>query len=577
MFGLVALALVPTIGLSAFMAQRYGDAERRVLEALRFDVANNLSFIVDGEMLKVVSTLKVLAASPDLTSRNFLEFRKFAALSVNDSIAAVAVLDASGQQLMSTFVPLDQPLPKRSDMSLFTPVFEGQTLMSDVIEGTAVKRPIISVAVPVRRDGQIMMILSGVVYPERLGGMFARAGVNPAWAAAIVDRQGRFIGRNLSSEQYIGKMARPELGAVARGTLFVGTFENTTMEGVLTGNSFRRSDLTGWTSVVSVPAIVLGAPLRNAIRWVFLEALTAAVLSVALASWLAARIAKSIRSFGEAASALVEGRPLPATANYISELSDVRTAFEHAETTIAARKRAEENVQFLSRELSHRSKNLIAVIQAVANRTARSEPSLEAFLSSFSKRLQGLAVSHDLLIEEAWQGAPLAQLVRDHLLPFVDKTSARVEVSCGNITITSTAAQALGLALHELATNASKYGALSGPTGKITVSCEILEGDPKRPLQVRWVESGGPLVQPPTRQGFGHVVIDRMASAAVNGRAELHYDPDGFKWSLTISREHFSDLADKNSVPDPSGQSAHVGSTSAAQLAIATRPARNVS
>jgi two-component sensor histidine kinase len=547
---LVIASLVPLIGVSAVIAMRYAEAERKVIEARRVDVMNNLTFLVDGEVAAVKSLLSSLAKSPDLLRGDFTAFRAYAETLIGDRIAVIALLNPSGQQLMSTFIAPGQALPKRDDMSVFEGVFRGHVLISDVIQGTAVRRPIISIAVPVMRDGAPAYAVSAVIYPERLLDLFSRAEVNPQWAAAVVDRNGRFVARNLNPERFIGAMARPELAAAARGSSDSGTFENTTHEGVQTANSFRRSKLTGWTSVVSVPSTLLAEAGRKAIDWMFGAAASAIVLSIVLASFLAGRIAKSIQSFSDAATSLVQGKPLSETPGYIKELAEVRAAFEVTQVAIAARKRADQHTRLLLRELSHRSKNLITVIQAIANQSLRAATSLDEFRTSFAHRLRGLAISHDVLVDQDWEGASLENLVRDHLAPFVDASSTRVEVSCPGVILTPKATQAIGLALHELATNAIKYGALSQASGKVTVTSSIAIDEPGLPLQINWVESGGPLVRPPTRKGFGQIVIDKMASSSVAGRVHLDYDPEGLRWTLLMPTEHF--IVDLNaSIPAP--------------------------
>ena len=127
---------------------------------------------------------------------------------------------------------------------------------------------------------------------------------------------------------------------------------------------------------------------------------------------------------------------------------------------ITERKRAAEQLDVVMHELSHRTKNLLSVIQAMAQQTARHSPSIEDFLERLNTRIQGVAASQDLLVNQNWRGAPLEELVRQQLLPFVDANAGRVSASGPPVKINSDAAQTLGLALHELATNASKYGAL---------------------------------------------------------------------------------------------------------------------
>jgi PAS domain S-box-containing protein len=202
---------------------------------------------------------------------------------------------------------------------------------------------------------------------------------------------------------------------------------------------------------------------------------------------------------------------------------------------VTERKAAEDHVQFLMRELSHRSKNLLTVIQSIARRTARTATSMEEFETRFGRRLQGLAASHDVLVRNNWQGAPLADLLRQHLAPFGDIQSSRLELTGPEIVVTAEAAQAIGLAVHELATNAIKYGALSVPTGKIKVSW-ALDGnaDASRNLLLNWTEEGGPPVVPPSHKGFGHVVVDDMIERSLNCKVAVDFAVSGLSWRVSI-------------------------------------------
>lgn len=202
---------------------------------------------------------------------------------------------------------------------------------------------------------------------------------------------------------------------------------------------------------------------------------------------------------------------------------------------ITDRKRAEDHIQLLMGEISHRSKNLLAVVQAIAGQTVRSAGSLNEFEERFASRLQGLSASHDLLVQENWRGAPLADLARQQLAPFAEAGSARLSMSGPSVVLTAGAAQTIGLALHELATNATKYGAWSRPAGKVAVDWRFGD-DPAtaRHLRLSWVESGGPPVRLPTQRGFGHIVIANMVAQSVNGDVAMNFDAAGLNWALSI-------------------------------------------
>jgi PAS domain S-box-containing protein len=203
---------------------------------------------------------------------------------------------------------------------------------------------------------------------------------------------------------------------------------------------------------------------------------------------------------------------------------------------ITERKKTEDHIRFLLLEVSHRAKNLLSVIQAIAGQTVRSAGSLDEFETRFSSRLHGLAASHDILVSQSWQGAPLAELVRLQLAPFVDAGSSRLELVGPDVVLAARSAQAIGLALHELATNATRYGALSSPTGRIRVSWtfdDVGAAHP-RPLRLSWAELGGPPATAPAKKGFGYLVIERMAASAVSGEVAMEHSPAGLRWVLSI-------------------------------------------
>jgi PAS domain S-box-containing protein len=204
-------------------------------------------------------------------------------------------------------------------------------------------------------------------------------------------------------------------------------------------------------------------------------------------------------------------------------------------TDVTDRKAAEDHIQFLMHEISHRSKNLLMVIQSIARRTARTAGTMEEFENRFERRLQGLAASHDVLVRENWHGAPLADLVRQQLVPFAEIQSSRFEIAGPDVVITAEAAQAIGLAIHELATNAIKYGALSEASGKVSVSWMLDgEADAPGPLLLSWIEQGGPPVSPPSRKGFGHVVIGEMVERSLNGKVAVEFASEGLRWRVSI-------------------------------------------
>jgi PAS domain S-box-containing protein len=200
-------------------------------------------------------------------------------------------------------------------------------------------------------------------------------------------------------------------------------------------------------------------------------------------------------------------------------------------TDITERKQSEERVNILMREVNHRSKNLLALVQAVAKHTVASQP--YDFVQRFSDRLRGLAASQDLLIEGGWRGTDMGALVRSQLAHFVDLIGSRISLSGPQIHLSASAAQSVGMALHELATNAGKYGALSNTAGTVECGWDVTDSE----LAISWTERGGPAVATPHRRGFGHTVICSMAQLGLGAKVVLEFEPTGLVWQLRCPRE----------------------------------------
>jgi len=191
---------------------------------------------------------------------------------------------------------------------------------------------------------------------------------------------------------------------------------------------------------------------------------------------------------------------------------------------ITERKRAEALQQLLLEELNHRVKNTLAIVQAMANQSLRHARSPDDFVSGFNGRVQALARAHDLLTQTRLQGADVLQLVRDQVL-LGGADDSRVACRGPALVLEPQAAVHLALVLHELATNARKYGALSAPEGRLSVEWEVCT-DGQRNLEIRWSETGGPQVSAPSHKGFGVTLIERTVQAA-GGECSSRYDSQG--------------------------------------------------
>ena len=198
---------------------------------------------------------------------------------------------------------------------------------------------------------------------------------------------------------------------------------------------------------------------------------------------------------------------------------------------ITSRKRQEEHIRLLMGEVNHRSKNLLAVVQAIAQRTMSTQPA--NFMESFGQRVQALVANQDLLVQSEWKAVSLVELVRSQLAHFKDASDTRVAFDGPPVDIAASASQALGMALHELATNAAKYGALSNELGSVAIGWGLRsDAAGEARFTMSWIESGGPPVAKPARRGFGSTVMGRMVKMTFGGDAEIDFAPTGLVWRI---------------------------------------------
>jgi two-component sensor histidine kinase len=209
-----------------------------------------------------------------------------------------------------------------------------------------------------------------------------------------------------------------------------------------------------------------------------------------------------------------------------------RTVAAQPSLTLDEIREREQRLNLLMREMAHRSKNILAVVQAIARQSLTQAGSLEEFGQSFSARLQSLAQSHDLLTQVEWTGTRLTDLLRSQLGHYTEGGS-QITIEGPDVNLAPVAVPYLGLALHELSTNAAKHGALSVPEGRVAVRWSLrATPDAGERLWLRWTESGGPPVVPPTRRGFGTDVTRKLVARALRGTVTFEFAETGIVWSL---------------------------------------------
>jgi two-component sensor histidine kinase len=244
----------------------------------------------------------------------------------------------------------------------------------------------------------------------------------------------------------------------------------------------------------------------------------------------ARKVRRPILSLVETARRLGQGDTVAHRPSVMREANIVGHALEQASRTIATReaslRKETAKTVALAREVAHRTKNVMAVVAAIARQSIRSSKSPQDFAVIFEGRLGGLARSLDLLVDTDWEGVALAALVKHQLSAFVE--DQRFAASGPAVLLSPPAVQNIGMALHELATNAVKYGALSETAGHVSILWQVDGGR----FTMTWTERGGPPVAPPQRRGFGRSVIEDVAASSLGGSARLSFAPEGVSWVL---------------------------------------------
>lgn len=214
-------------------------------------------------------------------------------------------------------------------------------------------------------------------------------------------------------------------------------------------------------------------------------------------------------------------------------LEDDRPGVIVTAADITALKRHEAHLRVVMRELNHRSKNLLTIVMSLARQTARGVDVPAAFLERLQERLSSLAGAHDVLAQENWQGADLAAIVEGQLSHQIEAYGGRVTVDGRSCILPADAASYMAMALHELGSNAVKYGALSGDAGAVTITWRDEGPIGARTLKFEWVERNGPAVSTPARPGFGSTILTSLTPRALGGTATLDFAPGGLRWTLT--------------------------------------------
>jgi signal transduction histidine kinase/CheY-like chemotaxis protein len=365
---LTMLALVtalPLVAVGSFAILRSVDDERAQIQSDVKQMVEGFRADVDREISAIWAELQVLATSPSLQSGNFQEFDQQMRAALKIRGTAIVLHDTHAQQLLSTNRPFGEPLPRATNSEMHDRVVAtGKPQISDLIMGAVLKRPILTVGVPVFRDGEVVYVLAMGLGPEMLSALMQDQKLSPDWTAAILDRNGIIVGRNRELDRFLGQPVAPMLRQKLAEAI-ESWIPNVTSDGIPVYSTFRRSTMTGWTVAIGLPREFVDAPLRRAQWMAFGGGAAVLALSLTLAWWVGWGIRRPVKALTTAAGVLGSGQPLGPLIGGVRELDQVGEALREAATALARnREQLESMVADRTQELAATNERLRAEIGA---------------------------------------------------------------------------------------------------------------------------------------------------------------------------------------------------------------------
>lgn len=503
--------------------------------------AESLSQAVDREIRGFREFTESLASAPSLQTGSIDTFWRYAHEVAQKAGGHFALIDARMQQLVNTNVPVDSILPPaRASGAVKSVLATGQTQIANFEPRTVSGRTQFTVMAPVKVDGAIRYVLSYAPAPNAIETVVRETYRPEGWFAGVLDRNGTIAGRSASHDEFFGRPANADfLKRIAAPT---GVIETPDLQGRASLTAWHTSR-DGWKIIVWAPRELLERPTRLGL----LALATAGVMTLFVslfASWYFSRfIRRPAATLVEAAHKLGDGSVVEFETTRMVEANAIGASLVEASHLIHRRemdlRASQAHTTLIMRELSHRTKNLLAMVQAMARQSARSSTSFGDFQSRFNERLQSLSMSHDLLVKTDWKSVPLRDLILEQLRAFNDKPDERIVLSGSHVMLKPEAAQNLGMVFHELGSNAVKHGSLSAPGGAVHIDWSV-EGGDQPSFTLTWRETGGPAVATPSTEGFGTTIIKKLIPKSFHGEAKMSWEKEGLVWSLRAPLSYIS-------------------------------------
>ncbi|WP_246200306.1 sensor histidine kinase [Shinella kummerowiae] len=522
---LILVIVIPSFLFSIVVLKRTTEAQERIFESLLRTSTSAVNRAVEREISGMFSTLNFLSTSDGLQKGDYSALYGQARKALEGTDTYFLIIDQTMRQLLNTRVPYGTPLNVTSEpVSARLALSRGERMVSDIFFGKTAQQWVFNVYQPMQLANGRRILLTLTKNAEALRRAVNPDILSPGWNAAVLDSQGTVI-VSTDEKQKAGETFF--LRVVPSLRLGVSPMQQ---GGVDYQVVTEFSSLAGWRMIAWAKSSDVQAPAVSSLLWLTIGGVVFALLAAASAVGIARVLSRDVRLLASDARRLGHGERIATRPYAITELETVSRALSEAAD---ARVKSENEVRFLMREVAHRSKNQLTVIQAMLNQSAAGAENASDFAEAFRKRVAGLARSTDLMIANATQGVNLAELAKNQLKPFTPDDTARVRIAGPVVLLDPQASQTLGMALHELSTNATKYGALANETGIVSLSW-VTSGED---LNLVWRESRATIDRQAiaaSRKGFGSVVLERMLGMALDAKLDFIVHDDGIEWRVTI-------------------------------------------
>jgi two-component sensor histidine kinase len=478
-----------------------------------------LADTLDDEIKRAADLVTTLAAmlteQPDLAVIHAAAQRSIVPSGVN-----LVIHDETGRQVLNAGVPWSTSLDARSSHPehLEMAATASSVVVSDLLVGSVRRKPVILVTVPWQAGDKLWLMSASLTYSHIAAVADASLRRPEQWRWGITDAKGRFIARSHDIERFVGTELPTALRLSSVGPS--GINWETSVDGTAILRAYRRTK-HDWLVAVAVPRSEASAPLRRA--WLAFAGGSAVLLGLAVGVALrqSRLLAMQVARLKSAAAALGSGRPITQQAVPIAEFQSV---YDVMVVASAEQRAAEETKTLLLRELQHRTKNLLAIASATVNQTLIGTDLANA-RTTLNGRLTALATATDLLSDAGWRGSSMRLLIDKAMEPFGSAYRCRGP----EVFLNPSWGTNLALVIHELATNATKHGALAVPRGRVNIVWSLKE----ERLTLRWRETGGPIVTPPSKRGFGLRLLHAIGRDA-DHEPRIAFRPTGFTYELTV-------------------------------------------